>query len=793
MHLIDPTSKPTDPTVKKRKPIRRPPRLIKAKAIKGNVEMSGTLELVAGQGEGENKTEAKLRLVANTGKPMMLAGFDHPVVVDLAGAAFDKRLTPIIADHNTSKRVGHTVEQVIVKAGQKGTFGGKTVHGPFIGAVGVRSSEMEVAKGIMADAKAGFPFQVSIGATIKKGYILAEGETADINGQAMDGPLIVAQKSAIRELSVLVLGADNDTSAIVAAKPKENDMEFEAWVESLGFVVADLTDAQRTSLQAQHDKLNQEPPPLKKKAKRKPAKVLAGGGDDPDDDDDDGEDEPPRRTSKNRIKANLREIQNEEAAENAERIESINEIIARFSTVEVVEFQEEGKSKPTKMTLKSFKAHAIRNDMSPSMVELHLHRSNLPDLSAGGPSIHMVDKDVTSEAVEVNILMANGIPVSAKNEKTGREYGLDQYYDAKVLEASHLKQHRVGNSINKLLSLQAAAGGKRVSHMTSPADLMQAAWEAWNNIKAFSGSSGIKITNLLENVMYKSGLAGFEGVEGVWRQIAATTTLNDFRPHNMYRLDWNGHFRKVPTDGELKHVGMTDTKYSLQAETYGAMIAVDRKTQINDDMGMIVQKARSLGMLGALRIEEAVFVLLLANTGSFFAAGNGNLITGAGTALSIASLETATTNFANLVINDKPISISPSRLLVGTNQTVNATRLFTLTDMALAPASTPAFANNPFAGRFRPIVSGYLNNTSIKDQDGNAITGQSATQWFLFPDPNAPQGAALMVGFLNGRQTPFFEEGESQFNVPGGLQFRAYFDWGVAFGVEQMALKSAGA
>ncbi len=138
---------------------------------------------------------------------------------------------------------------------------------------------------------------------------------------------------------------------------------------------------------------------------------------------------------------------------------------------------------------------------------------------------------------------------------------------------------------------------------------------------------------------------------------------------------------------------MTDTKKTLQAETYGAMIAVDRKTQKDDDLGLITDKARSIGGLGALRVDEAVMVLLLSNPSSFFATGNGNLISGATTALSIASLQTAQQKFRDQLINGKPISVSPSILLVGTNQEVLSNQLYNQAQMwVTTTADTPKFA-----------------------------------------------------------------------------------------------------
>src|SRR5262245_30622363 len=125
--------------------------------IKDWLSFEGTVELQAAAATESADAERPLVLTAYTGRAMDLNGWPYPVVIDLRGARFDKSVTPIIADHKTERRVGHTTSQVILQAGRSGTFAGKEVKGPFIGAVGVRSSDMEIAKGIVKDLRAGFP------------------------------------------------------------------------------------------------------------------------------------------------------------------------------------------------------------------------------------------------------------------------------------------------------------------------------------------------------------------------------------------------------------------------------------------------------------------------------------------------------------------------------------------------------------------------------------------------------------------------------------------------------------
>ena len=281
--------------------------------------------------------------------------------------------------------------------------------------------------------------------------------------------------------------------------------------------------------------------------------------------------------------------------------------------------------------------------------------------------------------------------------------------------------------------------------------------------------------------------------------ISSRRPLNDFRPHAMYRIAMDGKVRQVATDGELKHISLTDSKRTIQADTFGAMLTIDRKTRRNDDLGMIVAQARGIGMLYGQRIEEAVLVLLLSNPGSFFSAGNGNLISGADSELNNVEegkgLDLARQKFRNQVINGHPIGVSPSVLLVGTTRETTAKRLWSRETIAVAGGGTTVreFDDNPHKGLYHPYTSPYLNNTGITDQDGNTLSGQSDTQWYLFPDPKSPTGSALVIGFIDGREEPFIDEAETQFNIPDGLQIRCYGDFGVAMGDEELGLKSAGA
>ena len=100
--------------------------------------------------------------------------------------------------------------------------------------------------------------------------------------------------------------------------------------------------------------------------------------------------------------------------------------------------------------------------------------------------------------------------------------------------------------------------------------------------------------------------------------------------------------------------------------------------------------------------------------GSTYTAGQGNYIDGAGTVLGIAGLSTASQAFDDQVIDDAPLLVGADRILVGTQDKIMAGRLYNQARTeATGDTDATVFVDNPHVGAFRPIVTPYLNNTSV--------------------------------------------------------------------------------
>ena len=189
---MTPTSRTTDD---------QPPRQLR-------LEAPTTLDLEAAGESGA--TLPRFRMVAYTGTPMRVAGWRHPVVIDLAGLVIPSQIRPIRFGHDLHAGVGHT-DAVRVEDGQ-------------LIATGLVSRDTPAAREVVISARNGFPWQASVGASVEEYELIKEGQQVLVNGHTYSGPLNVVRKATLGEISFVDLGADGNTSASVAAKAQESEI-----------------------------------------------------------------------------------------------------------------------------------------------------------------------------------------------------------------------------------------------------------------------------------------------------------------------------------------------------------------------------------------------------------------------------------------------------------------------------------------------------------------------------------------------------------------------------------------
>ena len=414
-------------------------------------------------------------------------------------------------------------------------------------------------------------------------------------------------------------------------------------------------------------------------------------------------------------------------------------------------------------------AKAIAEGWDGPRTELEVLRIERPTVSG----VRRGGDQITANAIEAALCLSAGLP----------EKRVGTWYDQRTMEAALSRELR-GAGLHTLVYEVIRAAGDYVRPGRVDNETIRAAFAANRRlIEAAGGFSTISLSGILSNVANKAMLAAYEAVESTAGFFCSETDVNDFKEITRYRMTGNGVFEKVGPDGELKHATLTEESYKNRIETYGRMIALTRQMIINDDLGAFLQIPRIIGRMSALAREQAVFELLLSNPNNFFSVANKNFLSGVDTSLSIDALTLAEETFANQTDADgKPILVTSAVMLVPTSLKVTAQLLMTETRInETTDVGKPKPAANPHTGKWKPVASPYLN--------AQGLTGGSPKAWYLFANP--ADVAAIEIAYLRGKRTPTIESGETDFNVLG-MQWRGYFDFGVAMQDFRAAVKVKG-
>ncbi|MEN6385304.1 MAG: hypothetical protein ABFD79_08895 [Phycisphaerales bacterium] len=178
-----------------------------------NLTANFSIEAAQVLAENEKPKNRRFSMTAYTGGPMMLEGWKYPVVIDLQGLNVGNSSRPIFISHNQD------IDDLL----------GQTDHVDILEnnliAVGEILGDSPRVTRVIALADKGFKWQASIGARADQVEFIKAGNLAKVNGKDFTGPLNIARKSTLGEISFVTLGADNNTSATIAAKNQEQTME----------------------------------------------------------------------------------------------------------------------------------------------------------------------------------------------------------------------------------------------------------------------------------------------------------------------------------------------------------------------------------------------------------------------------------------------------------------------------------------------------------------------------------------------------------------------------------------
>jgi hypothetical protein len=655
--------------------------------------------------EGETRVP-RFKMTAYTGDAMIISGWKHPVVVDLDGLAIPSQRRPVRFAHSAYQGVGHS-ERIAVENNQ-------------LIAEGVVSRDTPAAREIVASGKRGFPWQASIGAAVREAELIRAQRSVTVNGRTFEGPVYIARKTTLGEISFVDLGADTATSASIAAQ-RQKDPAMPTPNASESPEAKDVV-SESASLETPESEPATTEPTGKATTPAKdgdtPVAVTAAA------------------TKQASVTPDI-EAARKQAADELRRQSKIREICGGSG------------GKHTEIAAK-----AIEEGWSTEKAELEVLRASRPVIG-GAPALHVPDNAMDENVLEAACMM------------TSKLKSVEDLYEDKTLEAAS-KKFRGGIGLQELLLEAAWANGYTGRNFRNSREVLRFAF-GYDIHASGGGLSTIDISGILSNVANKFLLEGFFSVERTWRAITAIRNVSDFKTVTSYRLIGKDQYEQVAPGGELKHGTLGEESYANKADTYGLLLSIDRRDVINDDLGAITTVPRKLGRGSGLKINDVFWATFLDNA-TFFTAGNANLLTGADTALSHDAMSKAVQAFDDLKdAEGKPLAVMPSILLVPTALNATAQALYRSQEIRNPGASAKYPITNLYTNQFPPQVSRYLSSSQY--------TGNSDKAWYLLADPaDLP---VIETAFLNGQESPTIETAEADFNVLG-IQMRGYHDFGVA-------------
>ena len=158
----------------------------------------------------EGASTPTFRLVAYTGAPIRQGWSRNALVLDLAGMDLSNQSIPILFGHDAS------LESVVGQATAVTSDGSQLI------VEGVVLGVSETANRVMELARRGMKFQASVGADVGRIENIQAGETVAVNNRQFSGPVSIVRGSALRETSIVLMGADGATSAAIAAEATED-------------------------------------------------------------------------------------------------------------------------------------------------------------------------------------------------------------------------------------------------------------------------------------------------------------------------------------------------------------------------------------------------------------------------------------------------------------------------------------------------------------------------------------------------------------------------------------------
>lgn len=694
--------------------------------LSGDVRLLDSVKGQENESETESKGSRRFSMLGYTGK-VIDWGWLGRFVIDLKGMSAAKSKMPALLEHSTLSIVG-TIDHT------------ESAESGFI-AEGSFSEVTDDALKVLGLADEGFPWQCSIGVQASRILSVKEGESYEVNGQSVEGPIDVWVKSKVFEVSFCSFGADDNTAGVSMTARNKKEVHVDEKTRKMLVRLGLNPDAGESEAEAFL------------------AKLTAAGVTLPEN--FTSEDGLPEQTQ-----SELEDIE--------ERI-----LTARSS------LSQSQKEKIVAEMVKSEMAHSPQKYRNPNPVKNHVevalsatdvvnltHRASSlgvefaeleADINAGKSMAELTTR-LFELAAKENPPVANGRIDSGLDEtdkfrsavsaglcaRMGVKLGKDEKPAAGYEKFRYMPLHEIARHCLSRSGVNAACMSQ--SQVASEVLRLSAGSASTSDFKSiFMDSTHVRL------------LKSFRSVPQRWKAICNIVSLSDFREVFGVALSGASDFQEVDENGEYKELKFKDKQESFRPGKKGGIIRLSYEMIVNDDLRTFSKIPQILGAASARTINNFVWNLFLSNpkmTDTYALFDNKHSNVGVPAALDSTSLSAGRTMMRKQKgLNGEILDIEPKYIIVPPELETTAEILLRSTSLPDSNMSAGVF--NPNAGKLTPISEPRLS-------------AKSSTAWYLATDP--AQVETIDVGFLDGREEPEIFEHDS-FNTDS-LAYKARICFG---------------
>lgn len=652
--------------------------------------------------------QQRFEILAYTGGKLRVEESVLPVVVDLATLRAEGNV-PILIDHVESEDNTLGITDQITNDGRSLRLKGRvTGADPSVVDAGLLSNSV---RRVLAMAKAGHPWQASIGCRILASRKVPAGELIAVNGQRLIGPLILATEAELFETSVLATGADSRSSFTLAAsaagllKGTAMPPTFEEFLASLMLDKATLTAEQLAAQQVVYDKLY-------------PAEAVAEV--EAESQNDTATPANPDETVQARARADLR----------ASAVRTTQDLITEQRRAQAAETERVTAIRARCATDANIQATAIREGWSPDTAELHMLRAGARQQAPAGHS-RSHEGTCTLEAIQGAMILRAGGRLDHPAFAGSRALAMDipRWLRAGINTEQRQRAMEAAWRFRDMSLVDLAREACRLDGRELPSDRVGIIHAA------FSGSS---LANIFTSNINTVVLSTYESMGDTTVGWVREGEVPDFKTNDRPRMTKSAGLEKLPRGGTADHMTRGDVGESFKIARYAKQMVIDEQDMIDDTFQALRDTPIEMGEACAALRPDLVYAILLANptltaTGrALFNSTDANLDTSS--ALAADKLKAAVTAIQNFQENGRNLNLQVTHLIVPNTLEFTGDNLLessTVVIAGTAGAVTERGDRNSLRRKAISLVTDARLDNGVIDPDSGTTYAGSASTWYL--------------------------------------------------------------